>query len=795
MPIERDSHRGRVRTSRRASAHKDPATVIGPGSPLPEGSNLPTALTTFIGRARETAEVARLLDTARLLTLTGTGGAGKTRLALRVAELNLDAYRDGVWLVELAPVATADLVAASVAMALRLRETPGRDPVTVLADWLHPRQLLVVLDNCEHLIGACASLVDRLLRACPTLKVLATSRAPLGVPGEVTWRVPALSLPEASTRDAVLASEAGRLFVERAAASQADFDVSHTNAASVAEVCRRLDGIPLAIELAAARLRLLTVDEIAARLDDRFRLLTTGSRTSMPRQQTLRAAIEWSYDLLADAEQTLFGRLAVFVGGFSLDAAENVCGATLDQLGALVDRSLVQPESTDVGTRYRLLETLRHFADEQLHAAQGIELLRDRHVAWYLAFAERAAPRILGPEQSLWLNRLEQEHDNLRAALQWSVERDDAMALTRLGIALWEFWYIRGHLSEGRGWLDHAAARRAEIPVDAAGKLLRVAGNLAGYSRDHERAMALTSAALDLSRQAHDDLSVAACLFNMAGTHAERGDYGAAERLFDEAIPLMHATGDYYGEALALLELGYLAAYKAHYARAEDLLERGIKRFTELGDGRRTARATMRLGVVAILRGDTARGEALCRRGLEGFRVIDFLPGIADCLEALACAAALRGYGRRAAYLYGAAKALQQRIGQALSVAPADLMLRERSLRALARHLDPPAEAAARAAGHAAPLADVLSEALLPAEIEGVVNVDAIGEPLTQREREVARLIARGLTDRQIAEKLVVSPRTTHAHVRNILGKLGFISRVQIATWAVESDLAGRAEK
>lgn len=457
--------------------------------------NLPLQLTSFVGRERELADIAALVATQRLVTLTGPGGTGKTRLALQAAADTLEAYPDGVWLAELGALAEPTLVPAAVAAAVGVREEPGRPLLGTLTAALRPKCLLLMLDNCEHLLEGCARLADALLRACPRLTILATSREALGIAGETGWRVPSLALPDAAQPPPVAALtqyEAVRLFVDRALADDPAFRVTSHNASAVAEVCHRLDGIPLALELAAARLRVLPVEQLLARLEDRFRLLTGGSRTALPRQQTLRATVDWSYALLSDPEKTCFNRLAVFAGGFTLEAAEAVCAdaaavepaAVLDLLTHLIDKSLVSAGRLPDGTgRCRLLETLRHYARQTLAASGEAAAVHERHARHFLAYVEQAEPALRGPAQLDWLDwldwleRLEREHDNLRAALDWFAEHGPAEDGLRLAAALGSrasFWVTRGYLAEGRQRLARRwlSGRRANCPVRAPPRVL-----------------------------------------------------------------------------------------------------------------------------------------------------------------------------------------------------------------------------------------------------------------------------------------------------------------------------------
>jgi predicted ATPase len=416
-------------------------------SASPKRHNLPNQLSTFVGREQAIVDLCRLLDGTRLLTLTGPGGVGKTRLALRVAAEAAEKFTDGVWLVRLDALTDPSLVPAAVASVLEVREQPGRSLLLSINDAMASRRLLLVLDNCEHLISGCAELTERLLQGCPQVRLLATSREALNLAGERVWRVPSLSLPalQATTATQLSTCEAVCLFVERATSVRSDFAITKQNAPAVARICRRLDGIPLAIELAAARVKALPVEQLAQRLDDCFRLLTDGSRTALPRQQTLRAAIAWSYDLLEEPERVLFRRLGVFAGGWTLEAAEVACGgepltseSVLARLCSLVDRSLADAEGNDSALRYRLLETIRQFALNSLEASGEAATVRSRHAEYYAGFAEAMLPA------ELWNRRhvteFDHEQANLVAALDWCANSGDAEVGCRLVAALWRFW-------------------------------------------------------------------------------------------------------------------------------------------------------------------------------------------------------------------------------------------------------------------------------------------------------------------------------------------------------------------
>ena len=467
-----------------------------PGSLTIMAGNLPAQLSTFVGRDRELAAVRALVESSRLVTITGPGGIGKTRLALQVAAALLDGSGDGVWLVELAPVAGPELVARTVAAVLGVREEPGRPVLDTLADAVGDRSLLVVLDNAEHVLGAAAKLADAMVRSCPRASLLVTSREPLGISGEHVFRVPPLAVPPAglAAPGPLAAFESVQLFAERAAMHRQGFVLDEANAAVVASVCVRLDGIPLALELAAARLGSLSVPEISSRLDHRFRLLTGGSRTALPRHQTLRALIDWSYDLLTPEEQILLDRLSVFAGGWTLEAAEAVTSQgdagewqVLDRLAALVDKSLVQADETRGSTRYRLLETVRHYAAERLARRPGAELDQSRaaHRDYYLSLVETADTHLRGPDEAAWLDRLEAEFDNIRAALAYSLaDPGSAEPGLRLATGLRWFCQMRGHGGEILEALT-VLLERPDAPLSTRARALAASCHLLNQFGDH----------------------------------------------------------------------------------------------------------------------------------------------------------------------------------------------------------------------------------------------------------------------------------------------------------------------
>ncbi|MGB3634473.1 MAG: BTAD domain-containing putative transcriptional regulator, partial [Rubrobacteraceae bacterium] len=488
-------------------------------------NNLPVSRTSFIGREREIREIKDLLEKTGLLTLTGVGGAGKTRLALEAARELLELYPDGVWMVSLAPIAAPALVPRTAASVFGLREQPHRSPEEILVTSLQQKDLLLVMDNCEHLVGAAAGLAETLLDGCPHLKILATSRELLGIEGEVIWSPPPLSLPNShreldteSLVEEVRESESARLFADRASQRDTSFSLTPENAGSVAKICRKLDGIPLAIELAAARVGALSVEQISERLEDSLRLLNDGRRTAEARQRTLRGALDWSHDLLNDEERTVLRRLAVFAGGFTVKAAEAVVSdggireeRVLDLVSSLVDKSFVIFRDG----RHRLLEPVRQYASEKLEQSVEPEEVRQRHALWCSRLAEEAEPELTGPDQARWMDRLETEHDNLRAALGWALEGGDPKLGLHLAGSLWFFWYTRGHTGEGRRWLDLGISQASDETVQLKARALTGAGWIAVFQRDYETAERLLQEGAALYRVTGDSEGVGMCLSNI----------------------------------------------------------------------------------------------------------------------------------------------------------------------------------------------------------------------------------------------------------------------------------------
>jgi predicted ATPase/DNA-binding winged helix-turn-helix (wHTH) protein len=635
--------------------------------------NLPYQLTSFIGRQQEIAQLKGLVTANRLVTLTGAGGAGKSRLATEVASRLTDAFPDGVWLVELAALSDSRLVPQAVAKTLALTEQPTRPVIETLGDYLASKRLLLVLDNVEHLLEGCVQFVDLILRRSPDVAILVTSRERLAMAGELTYRVPSLTVPgprDNVAPDALLAYDGVRLFVDRARLLRPDFSVTSENAASLASICHRLDGIPLAIELAAPRLRSMSVEELSQGLDQRFALLTGGSRTALPRHRTLRSTIDWSYDLLREPEKLFLQRLSVFAGGWTLAAAKEVCAGegieqrdVLDLLTSLADKSLVVPEQGDAQTRYRLLETVRQYARDRLEDSGGSAAARVRHRDYYLALAEEADPKLRGAEQAEWLQRLEEEHENLRAGLAWSVAEAGTGGGQRLCGALRRFWWTRGHLSEGRQWCTRVLGRTGAERTRERANVLNAAGVLAFYQGDYPAARALEEESLAIRRELGDRSGIAGSLGNLGNVASGQGDYPAARTLYEESLAIRRELGDPSGIANSLGNLGNVALYQGDYPAARALDEESLAIRRELGDRFGIAVSLSNLGQVAYEQGDYPAARALDEESLAIRRELGDRIGIFYALEGLAAVVASLRDSLRAARIWGATERLRAEIG------------------------------------------------------------------------------------------------------------------------------------
>jgi non-specific serine/threonine protein kinase len=810
--------------------------------------NLPASRTSFVGREHEMIEIKRHLAMTRLLTLTGSGGSGKTRLALEVARELIGSYPDGVWLVELASLSEGEFVVQSLAEAVGVPGQPGRPLTDTLVDALRTKRMLLIFDNCEHLVDAVGDLVALLLDSCPRLRILATSREALGAVGEVIWPVSLLSVPDLISSPPTVAQlegyEAIRLFVDRARQRVPTFELRPENAQAVAQICARLEGLPLAIELTAARIKLLPPKALLDRLKDRLKLLTGGPRELSERQRTLRSTIEWSYELLEEDEKALFGRLSVFSGGATLEAIERVCDApgdlsvdAFEGASSLLEKSLLgQEEGTGGESRFVMLETIREYAREKLEESGEAETIKRAHAEYFLALAEEAEPKLRGPEVVEWMDRLEREHDNMRAALSWALERKEVEVSLRLGSALWWFWSVRGYHSEGRRWLEEALAVDGRGSPEVRAMALAGAGALAEEQGDFDRAQEACEEGLQLlaheAREAREaKLYLLICLALVAG----RGDdYERATQLYEESLALSQETRDIWWLATSLLGLATVSHYLGDSDKATELYEESMDLFREQGDKRSLAYCLNNLAMVAYSQGDLGRAaqlteEAVALRrelgnrggvslGLSNLGWITLLQDdlgraadlyreslslswdaglnllIQSALEGFACVAGAKGETERAARLWGAAQSLHETKG-----IPRDPdFLAEADARISAVRLGTGEEGWEEAwrKGRAMTLEEAVSYALEEEETDPLTTF-APGEPsagqalviLSRREEEVAALVAKGMSNRQIASELFLSESTIENHVSKILRKLELTSRTEIAAWATQRRL------
>ena len=847
--------------------------------------NLPIQPTPLIGREREVAAVLQLLlrEDVRLLTLTGPGGSGKTRLALHVAAELSDHFPDGISFVNLAPFSDAELVVPTIAQTLGVKESATRSMVEQLQAFLQEKQLLLVLDNFEQVVSAALRLSDLLAR-CSHLKLLVTSRAVLHLSAEHEFAVPPLSLPDLNhLPDLVTLSqyEAVALFIARAQALKPDFQVSTATAPAVAEICARLDGLPLAIELAAARIKLLPPPALLARLGQRLAVLTSGGRDAPERQQTLRKTIAWSYQLLDADEQRLFRRLSVFVGSCTFQAIEAVCAAldtrtpavsVLDGAASLIDKSLLRQTEQEVAElRFVMLETIREYGREALATSGEAEVTQQAHAGYYLALAEEAEQAWNGPQQAVWFARLEQEHDNLRAAMNWLLEQKEAEMALRLGTALWWFWYAQEHLHEGWNLLERALERSEGVAVPLRARALWAAGSLAGSLGHVERGEVLCQESLALFREIGDTQGMGDATFHLAHVAFARWDLAAARPLFEESLVLLRETGDkaliawalgalalvvlYQGEyttvhplaeqareickevgdttgvTMSLMTLARAVFWQGDLVKAHTLAEEGLARASETGITSAEAIALAIQGEITLSQGETTTarlpiekshtlwqeignkemiawtlsllGKVLAVQGdyaaarpvyeeslLRGLSVVE----IAPTLEGLAIVVAAQGETTWAVRLMAAAVALRDSLGTPLP--PVYRVDYERYVAAARIQLGEQAFTVAWAEGRGMTWEQALAAcgpATIPSETQPTPPAKSLPtypDGLTGREVEVLRLLAQGLTDAQIAEHLIISPRTVNTHLRAIYGKIQVTSRSAATRYALDQHLS-----
>jgi predicted ATPase/DNA-binding CsgD family transcriptional regulator len=815
-------------------------------NPLRAPAPVPASLTPLIGRERDVQGVVGLLrrSDVRLLTLTGAGGIGKTRLAAQVSAVLSPEYGASACFVSLASVNDPELVLPTIARALGLRESGGGPVQTTLYAHLRKRPLLLVLDNVEQVTAAAPMLVD-MAANCPHVKILVTSRTVLHAAGEQEYPVAPLALPDPKglTDVETLAGYAGvALFLDRAQASKPDFAITPANARAIIDVCNRLDGLPLAIELAARWVKVLAVEQIAARLGDAYTLLIGGGVQAPQRQQTMHSTMDWSYDLLSEQERTLFRRLCVFAGACTLEAAEAICAgggieasAVLTLLSRLMDHSLVHTVERDGEVRYQLLEVIKQYGRAKLDATGEAPDLCRRHRDWYLRLAGLAEPELVGREQAAWLNRLEAERDDLRAALKWSLEHNEAQAAAGVAAPLWSFWLLRGYLTEGRRWLDRILAQLAYGSIWRA-SVLQADGILTGRLGDTARAVSLLEESLSLWRALGDNKRVAFALNSLGVAAQAYGDYVQATRRFEESLALLRESGDAQATALTLTSLALTTFYLGNRERARSLCEECLALFKAVGDVRGVAAALANLGMMSLEQGDYEHATRLCsdslalRRGvgdkggiahtlailgraalgrgkleqaehhfIESLAIrweLGEKDGVATALEGLAAVRAARGKAHNAARLWGAADALRE--SSNAPVPPTDQSFRECVIASVRAQLSEKAFAAAQAEGRRFD-----PEQNQDRSYQGLLNSaepSALADPtlplppaypdrLTAREVEVLRLVARGLSDNQAAELLVISPRTVQGHLRSVYDKIGINSRSAATRYALERKL------
>ena len=757
---------------------------------------VPQALTVLVGRERETASVCRLLVEGRLLTLTGPGGCGKTRLAAAVATAAAAEFDGGSWWVELAPLTDPGLILSAVGTSLGLRERPGTTLFDTVVLRLGQGERLLVMDNCEHLIDACAPMVENLLARCPDLRVLATSREPLGLNGERSWPVPSLSIPDSGNLPPLTSLpryDAVRLLVQRMVQIDPGFVLDAGNAMAVARVCQRLDGLPLALELAAARTRVLGIAEVAARLEVSFGLLTGGSRTALPRQRTLRASIDWSHELLDGDERVVFRRLSVFAGGFTLEAAETVCTGTeverfavLDLLMHLVQKSLVLVTKPGGHARYRLLEAVQEFGRERLDESGEEPEIRSRHGSYYLQYAEQIEPKINTGERWLWIQQLAVERDNFRAALEWSRRIGDDTG-PRLAGALLYFWFFGSQTSEGRRWLDGSVAALRKVENHSERALARAvvgAGLLAWVQGDYPVAHTALEEAVALFRQLGDRVALAHALRFLSSNCESEGDLVRARTLVEESLSLFRGESDPMGTAITLARLGITAVNQRDHLVAGKALEESITLARQIGDQWVLALALRHRGIEALRQHDTEAAVAALTEGLvvvrdQGDRFLS-----AQSLETLAEVYADAGDHGRAARLFGALEALRE----ALSISVIYSADYTEGVAATRTATGAAAFAAAWASGRELTLDAAIALALQPPQ----PSTEKTEQPLlglTGREEEVLTLVARGMTNTQVAGTLFLSARTVNWHLTAIYSKLGVTSRTEAVRVALDHGL------
>ena len=756
--------------------------------------NLPVELTSFVGRRHEVADGKKLLSSSRLVTLTGIGGVGKTRVALRIATDSRRAFTDGVWLIELGELTDPELVTSAVATALGLRDQSATPPLVLLTNYLVHKQLLLVLDNCEHLIRSVSTLAATVLQTCAEVRILATSREPLAITGETVMRVPPMTVPDpgsASTVRGLPSYESVTLFVDRAAAAVPGFELTEDNQAAVAQICARLDGLPLPIELATSRLRAMSVQQILERLTDRYRILTGGSRAAPTRQQTLRLSIDWSYELCTAAEQQLWARLAVFARSFELDAAEAICtgdglpGDLLDVVASLVDKSILIREEVGDVVRYRLLDLLHDYAREKLQATGQYPGLSGKYRNWYEQLVLRAEAQTISSQQLSWLNRLDREQPNLRATLQLCLtDANDFDSGVRIAGGLFPFWLCRGYSHEGRLWLDRALAAHNGEPTATRANALYLNSVLAGVQGDLPEGSRLLAEADAISAR---DPSIFALRGFASGClalyHAEPA---RAVTHFQNVAPAAQDAPDRFYHVGSLLGLGLAFMLLGDTVHALACHEKMLALTEKHGELVYRGRAAMTGGWAWWREGDPTRARSVLEQGIRLSNRVHDPVGVGRNIQTLAWIEAHQNHADRAAVLLGAAAGIWREVGGLTPSYLDQLIYHQQCERQTRDALGDRRFEEAFQHGSVMSVNDAVGYALgQHLDIPAAHSPDATG--LTRRERQVADLVAKGLTNKAIAAKLVISQRTAQGHVEHILAKLGFTSRTQIAAWIIET--------
>ncbi|MCE7002238.1 LuxR C-terminal-related transcriptional regulator [Kibdelosporangium philippinense] len=760
--------------------------------------NLPAEVSSLVGRHREVVEVKRLLSAARLVTLTGVGGVGKTRLAIRVAQQVRRAYVNGVWLVEFAALQDSVLVARTVVDALGICDRSTRLPLATLAESLADKQLLLVLDNCEHVVEPCAELVTTVLAAAPGVRVLATSRHALRSEGEHIFRVSPLPLPD--LRDGVVDGELGRndamsLFVQRARAVVPDLRVDGNGQSVIARICCRLEGLPLAIEMAAARVRVVTAEQILRRLDDRFRFLVGGCRSVLPRHQTLAAVIGWSYALCTPAEQVLWARMSVFAGGFDLTAAQTVCAGdgiepdqVIDLVDGLVDKSVLTRELHGTRARFRMLDALREYGRHELRELGEVAELCRRHRDYYLRLAERNEQEWFGPGQADIFERTRLEHANLRAALEFCLS---GPGQARIGLCLagtlWFYWAGCGILGEGRHWLDWALSADTR-PSQERAKALWVNGYVSTLQGDVTSAVKMLEECRDYALQVGDEVALAYATHRLGCNALVRDDLVVARELFEEAQAQYLRLGEMNSNVLmAWAELAVTAVFRADLDGAAAICQEACAIGDKYGERWANAYVKYAQAVIALSRGKHAEATSHGRHCLQTLRTFDDLLGIALAIEVLAWSAAAQGMPDRAGVLLGAAARIWPSVGYPMFGSKSFGAPHQQCMAATRRALGDAEFDAAFGRGKAFTIDEAITYTLdedTPPQAR--TPAPQLAASLTRREHQVAELIAEGQSNKEIAATLVIALRTAEGHVQRVLAKLGFTNRAQLASWVVE---------